>query len=77
MLLTCTLGIYFSLLQYIEYKQAEFRINDSSYGSVFFLATGFHGIHVIIGRTFLVVTIIIMTKYSISKTHHTRFEIAA
>lgn len=77
LIVTCALGVYFSILQFIEYKQAEFRMNDSSYGSVFFLATGFHGIHVIIGSTFLLTTIVIIKTYSISKKHHTGFEMAA
>lgn len=76
-LLTCTLGAYFSALQYIEYKQGEFSIRDSSYGTIFFVATGFHGIHVLIGTTFLVVTIINITRIRVSNEHHNSFEIAA
>nr|AII97547.1 BLTX145 [Nephila pilipes] len=34
---------------------AEFRIRDSVFGSVFFMSTGFHGFHVIVGRLFLIV----------------------
>nr|AAN87157.1 cytochrome oxidase subunit III [Varroa destructor] len=47
LLLTVSLGIYFSLLQYMEYKQALFTINDGICGSVFYMLTGFHGLHVI------------------------------
>lgn len=47
------LGIYFLLLQAFEYYTASFRISDSVYGSTFFMATGFHGFHVIIGTLFL------------------------
>lgn len=67
MIITCALGVYFSILQYIEYKQREFCIRDSSYGTIFFVATGFHGIHVIVGRTFLVVTMINMVRMKVSK----------
>lgn len=77
LIVTCLLGGYFSILQGIEYIQAEFRINDSRYGSVFFLATGFHGIHVIMGTTFLVTTIVLLRSNSLSPTHHRSFEIAA
>jgi cytochrome c oxidase subunit 3 len=49
------LGIYFTLLQGIEYYEASFTIADGVYGSTFFVATGFHGLHVLIGRTFLAV----------------------
>lgn len=54
--ITWILGVYFSFLQYIEYAQAEFNISDSSYGNIFFIATGFHGLHVIVGSVFLIVT---------------------
>lgn len=76
-IITCILGLYFTGLQWIEYKQGEFRIGDSSYGSIFFIATGFHGIHVIIGTTFLTVTLINIYIIRISKQHHNSFEIAA
>ena len=47
------LGIYFTALQAYEYLEASFTIADSVYGSTFFIATGFHGLHVISGTTFL------------------------
>lgn len=74
---TCGLGVYFSFLQYIEYKQGEFSLRDSCYGTIFFIATGFHGIHVIIGSTFLMVTLINMAKIRVTREHHNSFEIAA
>lgn len=74
---TCALGIYFSILQKIEYDQAEFSIRDSSYGRVFFMATGFHGIHVLIGTTFLLATCISIKNIKTSSTHHVGFEMAA
>ena len=51
--LTVFLGAYFTLLQGAEYYEARFTFADSVYGSTFFLATGFHGLHVIIGTLFL------------------------
>lgn len=52
--ITIILGIYFTILQAYEYIEAPFTIADSIYGSTFFLATGFHGLHVIIGTIFLI-----------------------
>jgi len=71
------LGIYFSLLQAIEYLEAEFSISDSTYGSTFFIATGFHGIHVIIGTSFLLICLIRNYKNEININHLIGFEAAA
>jgi len=38
-----------------EYYEVPFALSDSVYGSTFFVATGFHGLHVLIGTTFLFV----------------------
>jgi len=43
------LGLNFTAIQAYEYFEAPFTIADSAYGSTFFVATGFHGLHVIIG----------------------------
>uniref|UniRef100_UPI0030E05423 cytochrome oxidase subunit III n=1 Tax=Odontothrips pentatrichopus TaxID=3118774 RepID=UPI0030E05423 len=75
--LTIILGVYFSILQYIEYIEASFSIADSVYGSTFFMATGFHGIHVIIGTIFLMVCLKRMIKNHFSSNHHFSFEAAA
>nr|ATR80956.1 cytochrome c oxidase subunit III [Blepharipa sp. CMERI-Uzi-001] len=74
---TVILGIYFTILQAYEYMEAPFTIADSSYGSTFFMATGFHGIHVIIGTTFLMICLIRHLNNHFSKTHHFGFEAAA
>jgi len=74
---TIILGIYFTILQIFEYNEARFTISDSIYGSTFFLATGFHGIHVIIGTTFLFICIIRHIKNFFSSNHHFGFEAAA
>ena len=47
------LGFFFSSLQAFEYFLCSFTASDSAYGSCFFLATGFHGVHVIIGTLWL------------------------
>nr|YP_006354.1 cytochrome c oxidase subunit III [Siphonodentalium lobatum]AAP91675.1 cytochrome c oxidase subunit III [Siphonodentalium lobatum] len=75
--LTCTLGILFTLLQLYEYYNATFTISDGVYGSCFFVATGFHGLHVIIGSTFLLVCLFRAWKHHFSSNHHFGFEAAA
>uniref|UniRef100_UPI0030E45A00 cytochrome oxidase subunit III n=1 Tax=Stenchaetothrips biformis TaxID=1100830 RepID=UPI0030E45A00 len=77
LLITITLGIYFSILQYIEYQEASFSIADSIYGSTFFMATGFHGIHVLIGTIFLLVCFLRSKTDHFSSYHHFGFEAAA
>ena len=49
------LGLAFILIQFIEYSDSTFSFNDSCYGSIFFLLTGFHGFHVIVGLIFLII----------------------
>jgi len=44
------LRVYFTGVQAYEYLEASFTLTDSCYGSCFFVATGFHGLHVLIGR---------------------------
>nr|QLY89616.1 cytochrome c oxidase subunit III [Rachispoda cryptochaeta] len=74
---TVLLGIYFSILQAYEYIEAPFTIADSVYGSTFFMATGFHGFHVLIGTTFLLVCLLRHMNNHFSKNHHFGFEAAA
>nr|ATI10813.1 cytochrome c oxidase subunit 3 [Megalophasma granulatum] len=75
--MTIMLGLYFTLLQAYEYLEAPFTISDSVYGSTFYMATGFHGIHVIIGTTFLAVCLMRHLKSHFSQIHHVGFEAAA
>jgi cytochrome c oxidase subunit 3 len=74
---TIILGLYFTSLQAYEYIEAPFSFADSVYGSTFFIATGFHGLHVIIGTTFLAVCLYRLITYQFSKKHHFGFEAAA
>lgn len=74
---TVLLGIYFSILQAYEYIEAPFTIADSVYGSTFYIATGFHGLHVLIGTTFLLVCLLRHINNHFSKNHHFGFEAAA
>nr|YP_009502922.1 cytochrome c oxidase subunit III [Spongiocaris panglao]AXG21499.1 cytochrome c oxidase subunit III [Spongiocaris panglao] len=75
--LTIILGIYFTALQALEYFEASFSIADSVYGAIFFVATGFHGLHVIIGTSFLIICLFRMYQYHFSSNHHIGFEAAA
>ena len=74
---TILLGIYFSILQILEYFEASFTFADRIYGSTFFIATGFHGLHVIIGTLFLIVILMRHIKWEFRKDHHFGFEAAA
>nr|BAH59407.1 cytochrome oxidase subunit III [Ariadne ariadne] len=75
--ITIMLGIYFTILQAYEYIEAPFTIADSIYGSTFFMATGFHGLHVIIGTMFLLICLIRHLFNHFSNSHHFGFEAAA
>lgn len=77
LILTVILGLYFTLLQIIEYYESPFSMADSIYGSSFFIATGFHGLHVIIGTIFLFICLLRINYLHFSKTHHFGFEAAA
>ena len=69
--------LYFSILQAIEYFESPFTIADSIYGSTFFISTGFHGIHVLIGTLFLSICFYRLNKFHFRNIHHFGFEAAA
>nr|YP_010296009.1 cytochrome c oxidase subunit III [Polistes hebraeus]AKG64600.1 cytochrome c oxidase subunit III [Polistes jokahamae]UMB50751.1 cytochrome c oxidase subunit III [Polistes hebraeus] len=73
---TIILGVFFTLCQIHEYFETSFTIADSIFGSIFFLTTGFHGMHVIIGTIFLFVCLIRMINNHFSKIHHFGYEAA-
>jgi len=75
--LTVILGIYFTFLQAGEYIAAPFTIADRVYGTTFFVATGFHGLHVLIGSRFLLVCLLRTIVHHFSSGHHFGFEAAA
>jgi cytochrome c oxidase subunit 3 len=77
LLITVVLGFIFTIVQGIEYAHAAFSIKDGIYPSTFFLATGFHGVHVIVGTIFLAVCYFRMKKMEFTPTHHVGFEAAA
>ena len=71
------MGVIFTLCQLYEYKMSNFSIDDGIYGSVFYLATGFHGFHVFIGTIALLIALIRIILNHFTNTHHFGFESAA
>lgn len=71
------LGVYFLIIQYLEYDEAQFSIADRVYGCTFFVSTGFHGIHVLVGTTFLFYVFLILLIGKLLFNHHLSFEAAA
>lgn len=74
---TVSLGVLFSLLQAYEYTHAAFGLGDGKYASTFYLATGFHGVHVMIGTAFLAVMLRRAYTGTLTKEGHLGFEFAA
>jgi cytochrome c oxidase subunit 3 len=74
---TIFLAAVFTVLQSMEYYSAPFSISTSVYGSSFFMLTGFHGFHVIIGTTFLIVCLVRLILNHFTKEQHVGFEAAA
>lgn len=77
--LVCTvaLGALFLLLQAYEYTHAAFPFSGNIYGATFFMATGFHGLHVFIGVAFLAVCLGRALKGHFGPERHIGFEAAA
>lgn len=77
LLITIVLGLLFSYFQLIEYKNSFFSIRDGRFGSSFFVLTGFHGIHVIIGTLYLLISLI--RSFYVRRTikSYLRFELAS
>jgi cytochrome c oxidase subunit 3 len=74
---TVFLGLIFTAFQVYEYIAAPFSIHDGIYGSVFFMLTGFHGFHVIIGTLFIIVGTLRFLFHHFTREHHLGFEAAA
>jgi cytochrome c oxidase subunit 3 len=74
---TVALGVAFTGVQAYEYSHAAFNFSGNIYGATFFMATGFHGAHVIIGTIFLTVCLGRAFAGHFSPTQHLGFEFAA
>jgi cytochrome c oxidase subunit III len=77
LILTIALGISFTCIQAFEYSHAEFHYAGNIYGATFFIATGFHGFHVIIGSIFLIVCLLRAYAGQFTPKQHLGFEFAA
>lgn len=77
LIFTVALGVIFTFLQLFEYIDAPFNISDGIYGTTFYLATGFHGFHVLVGTIFLAVCLIRLINHHFTREHHFGFEAAA
>ena len=75
--ITVGLGAVFTMFQAYEYYHAEFAFTDGIYPSVFFMATGFHGFHVIVGTLFLSICLIRGAQGHFTPKQHFGFEAAA
>lgn len=75
--LTIILGALFTVLQIVEYSHAAFNFKGHIYGATFFMATGFHGVHVLIGTIFLAVCLARVYKGHFTSKQHLGFEFAA
>jgi cytochrome c oxidase subunit 3 len=75
--LTIVLGLLFSSIQAYEYSDAPFPFKGLNYGASFFMATGFHGFHVLIGTIFLSVNLFRAYKGDFTPRQHFGFEAAA
>jgi len=75
--ITIVLAALFTFLQLREYSEARFSFGSGVYGSVFFIATGFHGLHVFIGTVFIVVCFVRFLNYHFTKKHHEGFVFAS
>ena len=77
LILTILLGLTFTAVQAYEYSHAAFNFKGNIYGATFFMATGFHGAHVIIGTIFLAVCLFRVYKGHFTPQQHLGFEFAA
>ena len=75
--LTIILGAVFTMIQAYEYMHAPFAFGGNTYSSAFYMATGFHGFHVLVGTIFLIVCLIRTYKGHFTPRQHFGFEAAA
>jgi cytochrome c oxidase subunit 3 len=77
LLLGIALGVLFTFFQIYEYTHAAFGFAGNIYGANFFMATGFHGVHVVIGTAFLAVCLFRVYAGHFTPEKHVGFEAAA
>ncbi|MDG1691359.1 MAG: cytochrome c oxidase subunit 3 [Alphaproteobacteria bacterium] len=77
LILTVALGALFTVFQVYEYQHAAFGFSGHIYGATFFMATGFHGFHVVVGTIFLAVCLLRAMNGAFTSKQHFSFEAAA
>ena len=77
LILSILLGALFTVFQAYEYSHAQFGFSGNIYGATFFMATGFHGFHVLVGTIFLGVCLVRAINGQMTTEHHLGFEAAA
>ncbi len=77
LMIAIALGVLFTVFQVYEYTHAAFGFSGNVYGGVFFMATGFHGAHVIIGTIFLFVCLMRVYAGHFTADNHVGFEAAS
>ncbi|MEP3346913.1 MAG: cytochrome c oxidase subunit 3 [Litoreibacter sp.] len=77
LIIAILLGALFTVFQVYEYSHAAFGFSGNIYGANFFMATGFHGFHVLVGTIFLLVCLLRAQRGHFTKDHHVGFEAAA
>jgi len=77
LIFTLVLAILFTAFQGYEYVNAPFDLSDGIYGSTFYMLTGLHGFHVIVGTIFLAVALVRGVYHHYTRTNHIGYECAA
>ena len=75
-LTTLLIALLFTALQGVEYANSSFTLMDGIYGSAFYVTTGTHGFHVVVGSVFLAVGAARTITYAATETHHKNLESA-
>lgn len=76
-ILTIVLAVLFLIFQFKEYVGANYGISDSVYGASFYLLTGCHGFHVLVGTIFIIVCFIRYVKGHFTTSQYLGFSLAA
>nr|AQM37781.1 cytochrome c oxidase subunit III [Unio crassus] len=76
LVISILLGCYFTFLQVCEYLECSFTIADSVYGSLFYVMTGFHGVHVILGSVMLLVGLFRLFNHEFSSERYLGLEVS-
>ena len=76
LILTVVLAVIFTYMQGLEYSESPFTIADGVFGTTFYITTGTHGLHVIIGTLFIFGMLLRIINYHLTNMHHLGLESA-